>query len=1123
VALSAYLLLSYLGASSPVLAANGSSAGATNGPVVTVERVSGPIPEEVAAYDDVLARFREHSRELVADIKSFVSVREGQVNSSITQNYGRTIAGLLDDEVALRALAKSKFENFLNRYPDAEYTPHVMFRLAELEYEEAEETWLKETDAYNQLVGQSTAEQLENPPPLPLKDYTKPLALYNRIIWSYPNYERIDGVWYMLGYCYSESNSAQRDEEKGKDALTTLIKKFPNSEFSNDANMRLGEYYFDNNQIPEAIEHYKQIVDAGEDARYFDKGLYKLAWSHYKLASKDAFGEYDLALKLFTQLLDYSRKLRSSTGEESSMEPEAIEYMAISFVDVADIQNSVPTNPRVSPMKVSEEYFKRVGERPYELDIDRRLADVLRRQVQNEEAIAAYTYLQQRWPLEPENPQFQNLISQLYMKLPVPDTEAAAQAKVALADRYKEGTAWATANRNNPDAVAIARGFIEQSLAKMATDLHLKAQQTSRLDDFSAAADRYREYLTRFPFADDYYEMEFYFADALFKSHRLPEAEKEYLQLLKTTTHPYGDGALYLLMQVRRQMLIDKYGKVEARPENALVERTVTSPFGGTVTVYMLDDDHKAFIDVADRIVAKPLKEKSFEESREKDLAALYYLPAQILFEYGHYDDARKRFLKIIDLFPDRDESAYSASLIIRTYQEEKDIQKVRLYSGLYARKQNLGKSKEAADVRLKFPTLEEGSAFQMASMLLAEGKLEAGAEAFLQFRTDFPKSEHVPDALFNAANNYEKIGKFDKANMLFEQFINLYPTDERSEGFYVRIATNYAQILDLSKAIGYYEKLVRIFPKSNNAPIALYNAAFLKIGMGDYRGAAEAFEAYATHYPDQPDAENSMYTAGEQWEKVGPNDALAFFKRYLRRYPSANQDHAMEVQYRVIQILEAQGKDRLVEAEWATLASMYDAFARAGTTSAMARRYAAEGEFRGINDAFEQFKSIKFSGNEEKDARVLVEGKPAEMKALQDRCLLLIQKYQDFNWSSAAIYIQAAAYFTYADMLFDAPPPKGFTDDQVDFYRQQLDDLRVPVEEKGKNRALAIIEKARNEHFWSEWQGKALDLLNARFPKDYPAEKVEERYSTHGVVLPDQGPVSIVIPGAQTQPVTQP
>jgi TolA-binding protein len=1107
-ALSTIILLGWFSGSPPGLAAEAipSTPPGSASPAPSDAPRPGQLGEEIAAFDGALQRYRERMAEYLVDTRRYVLAMEQGARADISDNYGRTIQSLIEDEESLKTLATERFEAFLKRHPNAEYSPHVMFRLGELYFEDAENAWLKANELHDQASRDASLQEMEKLPPPPLKDYTKPLRLYNEILGRYPNYERADGAWYMMGFCYSEVNSAQRDDDKGIAALKTLVEKYPRSEFANDANMRLGQHYFDNNDFPHAIEHYLRVVQAGEDARYYDKGLYKLAWSHYKLAGKDTFKEYYLGLDLFTKLLDFSHKMLVTKGEESSMEPEAIDYMAISFAEISDIDKN-------SPVKTAQEYFRKGGSRTYEPAVMKKLAEVLIRQARLDEAIEAYTYLQKAWPLDPDNPQFQARIVTLYMKRqPEPDIPASDRAKAALAERYHDESEWALANRNNPEALSVARGYIEQSLAKMATDLHLRAQQTNRPEDYSLAADRYQEYLRRFPFADDYYEMEWYLADALFKSRRLPEAEKAYVQLLKGQDHAFLDSALYRLMQVRRQMLIDKFGRVEARPDNAVLTKTVTTPFGAKINVYLVGDEHKDFIDVADKLVLRKLKDPQFEESRQQDLAALYYLPAQILFEHGHFEAARERLLKVVELFPRKDESAYSAGLVVRSYQEEGDLQKVRFYTGKFA-KMSLGASEEAKQKKEQFASLEEGAAFKLAFQLIEEGKREQAVEAFMKFREEFPRSEHAPDALFNAANSLEMLGRMDRANTLFEDFINKYPTDERAKGFYFRIASNYASILELEKAIFYFERLVRNFPGAQDAPAALYNAAFLKVGTGDLRGAAEAFENYSVRYPNQPDAEMAFYTAGEQWEQVGASESLAFYRRYLKRFPMANQDHAMEAQYRIVKLTEREGKGRAVETEWNTLVSMYENFARTGAITATSRKYAAEGEFRAIWDSLESFKQIRYTGNEERDAKLLVETKQDDIKRLQDRCLLLIQKYQDFTWSSAAIYVQAEAYFAYADMLLDAPPPKGFTPEQVDFYKQQLDELRVPLEDKGKNRALAILEKARNERFWSEWQSRALALLNLRFPMEYPNEKLEERYTVHGQVYPEVGPVSVTFP----------
>jgi len=1122
---AAALLL--LAASSGVQAqqADSSQTEAEEGPQVEVERLTGPVPAELAAFETTHRRFAVRMGEFRQDASDYVDLVESLKRRQIVDGYGRIIAGLRDDETALRTLAKARFEDFLVKYPYSEATPHVMFRLAELYYEETENNFLVADEGYNDLLIEYEQQiaalppdvlDIPEPPPAPQKDYGRSADLYQRISTQYPSYENIDGVYYMMGYCYTEENALHPDRERGLAALQKLVDGFPDSEFANDANMRLGENYFDNNEIDKAILHYEAIVTAGEDARYFDKGLYKLAWSHYKLASVERFEEYTEALRLFTQLLDYSDRLALSTGEQSAMKPEAIDYAAISFADMGD-------HLKKSPLAVAEEFYSEAGEREYELDIYIKLADVLTRQARYDEAIQSYEYLQTRWPNNPENPEFQFKVAQLYMSLPVPDVEASAQAELVLADRYNDSTDWWQANRANPDALAVASGYTERSLANVAKDFHFAAQESGLPEDFSRAADKYREYLLRFPFADDYYEMEWYLADALFNARRLDEAEKEFLQLLKTDAHPYGDGSLFKLMQARRQKLIDKYGKVEARPDDAIVERTVTTEQGAEIPVYMITDEHELFIEVADRIVDTRFTDQTYVAPRENNLAALHYLPAQIYFEFGHYDEARERFTEIIDLFPGRPEAGFAVALIVRTYQDENDLANVFKYAKELPERlapvvadagEEAASPEEINKVLADMQGLEEGSAFKLANQLAKEDRRAEAAAAFEQFCADYPESIHYKDAFFNQANNLERTGKVDEAIALFEQFINENPTDERSEGYYFRIAGNYAQILDLQTAIRYYDDLVRNFPSSENAAAAIYNAAFLRIGIGDHQGAARGLESYATRWPENEDAEKAFFLAGNEWEQVGERQALDFYRRYLTRYEGQDTNHALTAQYRIIKILAGLGQQRNADREWEELEAMFTGYAEAGETIAgQGRLYAAEGAFRALWVQFEEYQVVKFTGDQEHDAPLLVNEKPEQLKQLTDSCLAIIQKYKDFTHSSAALYIQAAAHFAYAQMLFDAPPPKGFTQEQIDFYIAELDKLRIPVEEKGKAIALKNLSEAAEAERWSEWQSLTVELLNVRFPQEFPAEKIERRYATQPSVRPTAGPLSIDLP----------
>ena len=1095
--------------------------------------------EDVADFQAVLDRYSDRMAEFQKEARSIVDQQESEERAQLDSGYGALISELNERDLALREMAVKRFEAFLDKYPRSVHTPHVMFRLAELYFEESEEDWYaadKEFQLAMEALGDGDLDEL---PEEPAKDYARSISLYKRIVADYPDYEYLDGTYYMLGFCASEPASAQHDEEQGLAYFQELVQKFPESEFAAAAHLRIGEYHFDYNNLDEAIANYQRVVELeGRDGTLYDEGLYKLAWSRYKQS------DYDEALSLLTELLDWSSEVNMArTGKESPMAPEAIEYTAISFSDVADRTGENPVN-------VAQGFYSRVGNREFEPKVYKRLADVLKQQARFDEAIEAYTYLQETWPEDPDNPDYQWTVAQLYMSKVPPDVDAAQQAITELTDKYNDESAWHMANRANPDALAKAKGYIEQSLAAVAVTNHTKAIESGDPADFAKAADRYREYLTRFPFAADYYEIEWYLADTLLKAGRLDEAAAEYEQLLKGGDHNYRQGALWLLMQVRRQQIIDRYGAFDKVPEGAVVEKQVETRTGRTRDVYAIGEDFEEFIEVCDALVeadfeaaaleveaelaeAKDDKEKerlktevenirAYAQALEQFRPALAYLPAQIFYYHGHFDEARARFADIIEQYPRDDNAAYSASLMVDSYQAEGDLQNVRKYSSMYAG-MRLGQSEDALSKNMVFKNLQEGATFKLAEEYIKQGDREAAAEAFLAFIKEFPDSQYRKDALYNAANSYEILGRVEDSIKLFEQYVNEYPTDERSRPLFFRIATNYATALELQKAVQYYQALYDNTKKEGiefaDAPDALYNAGFLRIGLGQYQSAARTFEQYARENPDREDAEKVMFQAGELWERVGASEGIAFYERYLRAYPDADADHVMEAYNRIATLTEESGaRDRQVDAAWQDLSDAYARLAAAGEVGSRGRHYAAHAEFRKLWRQFEDFKVIKFTNNDEKNAELLLETKKTQLTDLEANANALITTYQDFEYSSAALYVNGAAYLKYADMLFEAPPPKGLDEDEIMLYQEAIDELRIPVEDKGRTRLTANLEKARTEKLWSDWLTKTLEVLNARYPAEFTVEKDEIRGQGDSYSVPSAGPISLRGAGSEEE-----
>ncbi len=1071
--------------------------------LVGTERVSGYQADEVQAWNQVNDRFDARAREFTQDVRAIVDNREAEERARINEGYLAMQTELEESEVRLRGMAIRRFEDFLAKYPDAEYSPHVMFRLADLYTEEAKEIWLIEADEFAQLE-----ETIEDPLELmelvePLIDYHKAIALYERILADHPDYEYTGAAWYMLGYCYFDPLSKQADIEAAQVAFERLVDEHPESRPAVHGAMHLGEFHFDNVDLQLAIPYYEMVVAAGADHELYDKGVYKLAWAYYKLS------DYDRALNLFTDLLDWSQEVFLQSGKSSDLRPEAVKYMAFSFSDLADADFDGRT-----PVQVAEAWFTQVGARDYENDVFRSLAEVLEQQARFEDAIEALEYYQDRWPLDPGNPTLQLKVAQLHESKAIPDLEAAGRARTVLTERYNPDSAWWAANRNDPDALAVAERFIEQSLADVAIEYHIRAQETQTREDFEAAADKYREYLSRFPFADDYYEIQWYLADTLYNAQRYEEARHEYERLIGAEGHPYTEGSQWMLVQVWRQVVVDTYGGYEERPPGAVLEKKVPTKEGGERDVYLLTPEHEALIAAMDLIRDRQFDDPGFAPALDEARAQLYYIPALILVNFGRYEDARPRLEEVIDRFPHKDEGAWAANELIGTYQADGDYAKIRELTSRFRRMQ-LGESSSVSDdSQVIYETLEEQSAFKLALALVEQGDRAGAADAFMAFIAEFPDSDNRNLALYNAANSYDITGQKAKALELFEQYLAEYPKDERSKGLYYRIADNYSQVLDLETAIKYYEDLARYFPDYVDAPDALFTASFLRSGIGDYEGSAKGYERYVSKYPDRDDVEYVYWMATKQWKQLGESQAESSYKKYLQKFGGINPDHTLEAMYYLAERTEERGRAKATAKAWDGFLATYKDLAAQGPVGPKARNLAAGIAFRDLWAHYEEFAEAPYPSakklEDPETVTTLLDTLSTEIKAIEQEAIDLITTYQDFEYTSAALYVQGATYWDHAKYLYNWPIPEDWDWELVDIYREQLDSFAEPVQIKAIARLEANLQKSRDEKRSSEWIDKTVAMLNDISPSEYPLEKPEVQGTVDPTVLPKVGARSI-------------
>lgn len=1054
---------------------------------------------EVEAYRSTRERFVARMTEITEDTSSFVDFREQEERDLVQDRYTDPLRLLEERQGEQRAIAIERFESFLRKYPTATYADHVRFRLAELYYELSSEEWMMRAAEYDEKVSDPNLpiDQLEALGPPPTRDLSRSIALYRAIIETNraklpaERYERLDGTYLMLGFVYNDSTCGQYDPAQAKATFADLIRAMPESELADRSHLFLGNFAFAENQFDPALAEYRKVYEKGREGKYFEEALYQLAWAQYKLS------RYDDALQLFTELLDLSEQRKADKGRESAFAPDARRFMAFSFADIAFDKN-------VDGDAVASEYFAKIGPRPYEREVTRQLTDVLVRYSRYPEAIATYTRLQgdPRWRLEADNPRIQIEIINLLQR--DRRLEEAGAAQLDFIERFSEGSGWWEANRNDPEALNFARAYMEASLLDVAIEYRVRADETGKKEDYALAAEKYEEYLERFPMSDDYYTQQFYQADTMTKAGQYESALSEFQSLLKSRRHhAYGDAALFGVFQMRQQVMVDLGHVVNQPPSEPQVERSYTVGDGKQIDVYALSQDRLDFIAAADTVLAhtfSPSKDENLPDyQKEVDAVRhqIIYLNGQIAYYHNRYDEARARFVELVQKYPRTIEANYAAGLIVDSFTTEENLEQVRYWTRYFTN--NPPGPAQDIDPE-KFKGTLEGATFKLAMEQAETGEDPTlAAEAFLAFREEFPKSQFRADALYNAAFYYQQAGKATRSNELYEQFVAENPSDDRSLNLYFRIAGNYEAAFELDRAIDYYDRILR-HPKATDVlqADAQYNKSFLQIGLGRHREAALGYEAYERSYPSQSDREKVYFRAGEQWEKVSTKDAVDFYTRYKQKYPETDADHYLEAEYRLLELYRQQGADQAkLRRQQEQLIASFERFARSGKPiGPNGHAAAAAGEFPKLQAEFDTYASAKLTGNEDRDGKTLNEQQPAAMKAFEAKVDAFISKYRDFEYNSGALFLKAKAALAYADLGLSLQCPKGMSEEDCWLYEDILQEKVFPqfyaVEEVGTKRLLELLEGATSQKRHSRFIDEAMAELNKRDPGKYPAVKRE-------------------------------
>lgn len=620
------------------------------------------------------------------------------------QNYARQIKAEEELEDKARLAAIALFERFIAKYPsDPEYTPDAMFRLGELYFErdsilqqQALEQFMLARD--KQL---STPEGAEEPVAEPTKDFGATIELYRRLVRNFPKYAKVDGVYYLIGYCLNEMGNTNEarlawlnlvcanhyqytGEEVPKDLVelperTNPLEAHPalnldpkreaptkyndpygdcqpavvDSKFFAETWLRIGEYHFDfdytQHGLSRAISAYKNVLQRPDDRNY-NLALYKVAWAYYRAS------RYPEAMEHFWKLLQWSDDERQRTGKGSELRAEAIQYLGIGFAYDDWNENQVPDPQEGQPTGI--ERVQNAGllpqDKPWTGEVFQRLGYVYFDEAKYPEAVKIWEIALKRWPNDPEAPEIQNMIARAYTRHN--EAEAAIEARAKLSN-YGEGKAWWEANKDHPVEQRHAEELAEDALIGAAVNHHQRAQQLRRTcveqqdlglckqaqDEYKLAATAYRGYIERYPNNPQAYELQYNLADTLYWSEDYEASAKEYAAVRDSNLDDtYLSTAARLVVESMRQ-LVDQQVKA-----GTLTVRTEPPALSGTppdIAPVAMPEALQRLASARETYLARVDDAHDTEKVRD----SYFYNNTLLLYTYGYWDLARGRLLIIYD------------------------------------------------------------------------------------------------------------------------------------------------------------------------------------------------------------------------------------------------------------------------------------------------------------------------------------------------------------------------------------------------------------------------------------------------------------------------------------------
>lgn len=624
------------------------------------------------------------------------------------------------------------------------------------------------------------------------------IALYDRLLAQYPNYEHADQVLYQKARAYDELGRT----EDAMETMDALIAKYPHSGHYDEVQFRRAEYFFTRRKYRDAEPAYAAIISLGASSSYYELALYKLGWTLYK---QDFYEE---ALHKYVALLDYKVSIGYDFDQKHEEEDErrvtdTFRVISLSFSNLG------------SGPEVVQEYFAQYGHRGYEDRIYANLGEYYLAKRRYDDAAKAYEAFVTLYPFHRQAPRFSMREIEIFTQGNFP--KLVLESKKTFASRYGlQSQYW---RHYKPEDLPEVLTYLKSNLKDLANHYHAQYQAATAADEkatnYGEALRWYGEYLASFPSDGESPAINYQLADLLLEHKDFGEAAKQYERTAyQYPTHAKSAAAGYAAVYAYREQL-----KTLADDQREPVVRATVA----------------SSIRFADTF------------PQHEEAAPVLGAAADDLYKLKDFAAAATAGQRVIDQYPAADPQLRraAANVVAHASFELADYPRAE-----HAYVQVLAATSASDPERAALTDNLAASIYKQGEAANAAQDFRAAADHFLRIRQAAPTSTIRPTAEYDAAAALIKLQDWTAAAGVLEAFRSAYPQHPLQHEVTKQIASVYRQSGQLGRAAGEYDRVATESEDPAMRGEALLLSGDLYEQSKDANHALDVYARYVQQFP---------------------------------------------------------------------------------------------------------------------------------------------------------------------------------------------------------------------------------------------------------------------------------